>query len=56
MRNYVALQEERRTSRRTVADALEVVRQKLGINEIARAEIRIGHFQLPSGELSAQAF
>jgi hypothetical protein len=53
MQDYVALQEERRTSRRTVADALELVRQKLGVNEIARAEIRIGRFQLPSGQCTA---
>jgi hypothetical protein len=50
---YVALEEEHRTSRRTVADALEVVRQKLGLDEMARAQIKVGPFQLPSGECTA---
>jgi hypothetical protein len=53
MQEYVALQEGRRTKRRTVADALEVVREKLGVYEITRAEIRIHHLQLPSGECTA---
>ena len=55
MQDYVALQEERRTCRRTVADALEVVsRQKLGKSaRIGPAEIRTGPFQLPSGQCTA---
>jgi hypothetical protein len=50
MQEYVALQEDGRTKRRTVVDALEVVREKLGVDEITRAEISIHHLQLPSGE------
>jgi hypothetical protein len=47
------LQEERRTRRRTVADAFEVVRQLLGIDEIPRAQIQLGPLRLPSGKLTA---
>jgi hypothetical protein len=47
------LKEDSRTKRRTVADALEVVRQELGVNEIPAAEIKVGPFQLPSGEATA---
>jgi hypothetical protein len=50
MQEYVALQEGGRTKRRTVADALEVVREKLGVDEITRAEVSIHHLPLPSGE------
>jgi hypothetical protein len=50
MQASVALDEERQASRRTVADALEVVHQTLGLNEIAPDEIRIVPLQLPSGE------
>jgi hypothetical protein len=53
MQQYVRLQEECRTTRRTVADALEVVRLKLCLDEIPRAEIRIGPLQLPSGKCTA---
>ena len=46
-----ALGEDGRTRRRTIGDALEVVRQQLGLDEIERAEIKIGQlFQLPYGE------
>jgi hypothetical protein len=41
------LKEDSRTKRRTVADALEVVRQELGVDEIPGAEIKVGPFQLP---------
>jgi hypothetical protein len=43
---YVALQEEGRDRRRTVADALDVVGQELGLNEITRAEIRLAALPL----------
>jgi hypothetical protein len=33
---YIVLQGDGRGKRRTVADALEVVRQALGVNEVAR--------------------
>jgi hypothetical protein len=52
MQESIALDEERQASRRTVADALEVVRQTLGLNEIAPGEIRTVPLQLPSGECS----
>ena len=38
---YVALQEEDRIHRRTIADALDVVRQKIGLDEIAPARVEI---------------
>ena len=47
------LKEDSRDKRRTVADALEVVRQELGGDEIPDAEIRVGPFPLPSGEATA---
>ena len=53
MRQCIRLQEECRTRRRTIADAVDVVRQKLGLNEVARATIRIGPLQLPSGDSTA---
>jgi hypothetical protein len=53
MPQYVRWQEERRTSRRTVADALDVVGQDLARNEVLRAQIRIGPMRLPSGEWTA---
>jgi hypothetical protein len=48
MQPYVRLREERRTSRRTIADALGVVWQEFGL-DVGSAEIRIGPVQLPSG-------
>jgi hypothetical protein len=53
MQESVALKEHDRTKRRTVADALEVVHEKLDVYEITRAEIKIHHLQLPSGECTA---
>ena len=50
---YVALDEDGRTKRRTVADALEVVRQRLGVGEITHAEIRLAPFALPWGGSTA---
>ena len=47
MQQYVTLDQEGRIQRRTVADALEVVRQRLGVGEITRAEIRLAPFALP---------
>jgi hypothetical protein len=47
------LKEDSRDQRRTVADALEVIRQELGIDEISGAEIKVGPFELPSGEVTA---
>jgi hypothetical protein len=53
MQQYVALDQDGRTKRRTVADALEVVRQRLGVGEIKRAEIRLAPFALPWGGSTA---
>jgi hypothetical protein len=47
------LGEEGRTSRRTVADALEVVRRVVGLDEVPRAQLRIGLLRLPSGKRTA---
>jgi hypothetical protein len=52
MQPFVRLQEEHRTSRRTVADALDVV-QDLAPNEVLRAQIRIVPLRLPSGKRTA---
>jgi hypothetical protein len=49
----VRLAEEGRTRRRTVADAANAVHQRVGFNEVGRAEIRIGPMQLPSGKKTA---
>jgi hypothetical protein len=49
MRQERRLQEESRHRRRTIADAVEVVRQDLGI-EIARAQVQIGPLSLSSGK------
>ncbi len=53
MPQYVTLDQDGRTQRRTVADALEVVRQRLGVGEITRAEIRLAPFALPWGGSTA---
>jgi hypothetical protein len=53
MQQYVALDEAGRTQRRTVADALEVARQRPGMGEITRAEIRLAPFLLPWGGCTA---
>jgi hypothetical protein len=53
LQRYVRLQEGRRTSRRTVADAIDVVRQVLGLNEIPRGQFEIGPLQLPSSKWTA---
>jgi hypothetical protein len=47
------LKDDSRDERRTVADALEVIRQEFGAGEIASAEIKVGPFGLPSGEATA---
>jgi hypothetical protein len=48
-----ALKEHDRNNRRTVADALEVIRQEFGVDETPGAEIRVGPLLLPSGEATA---
>jgi hypothetical protein len=48
-----ALKEDDRNNRRTVADALEVIRQEFGVDETPGAEIRVSHLPLPSGEATA---
>ena len=48
-----ALKEDDRNNRRTVADALEVMREELGVDETPGAEIRVGPLPLPSGEATA---
>jgi hypothetical protein len=50
---YTALQEDGRGTRRTVADAFEVVQQTLGVGEVARAQIVLGPFPLPWGGSTA---
>jgi hypothetical protein len=47
------LSEDGRFKRRTIADAIEVVRQMLGVSENVRGQIRIAPFALPSGECTA---
>jgi hypothetical protein len=51
MRKYERLLEEGRNSRRTIADALEVLRSVAAFNEHDRAEICIGLLRLPSGDV-----
>jgi hypothetical protein len=53
MPQYVRWQEERRTSRRSIADALEAAWQDPAPGEVLRAQIRIGPMRLPSGEWTA---
>jgi hypothetical protein len=53
MPQYARLQEERRTRRHTVADALDVVGRDLSSNEVLRAQTEIAPLQLPSGECTA---
>src|SRR4051794_25695266 len=53
MQEYVRLQEERRTSRRAIADALEVVHQVFGFKDTPRGEVRVGPLRLPSGDRTA---
>jgi hypothetical protein len=43
---------KRRNSRRTVADAIEVLREAADFNENDRAEIRVGGLRLPSGRVA----
>jgi hypothetical protein len=50
MQACIRLEEERRDSRRTIADALEVVRQALGFDETPRGQIRLYSLRLPSGD------
>ena len=49
MRQYQQLQQETQDSRRTVADAVEVLRQAAGFLESDRAQIRVGPCPLPWG-------
>lgn len=51
MPEYQRLREESKQSRRTIADALEVLREAADFEEDDRAEIRIGPLQLPSGHV-----
>ena len=53
MPQFARLQEERRTSRRAIADVLEVVHQVFGLIETPRGEVRVGRLRLPSGEWTA---
>jgi hypothetical protein len=53
MPQYVRWQEERRTSRRTVADALEAVWQNPAPGEVLRAHIEILPMLLPPGKWTA---
>ena len=51
MSEFQRLFEEDRSSRRTIADAIEVLRQACDFNSHDRAEIRIGPLPLPSGDV-----
>ena len=51
MPQYERLCEEGRISRRTMADAIEVLREKAGFGDNDRAEIFIGLLKLPSAEV-----
>jgi hypothetical protein len=51
MPQYERLCEEGRISRRTMADAIEVLHQKAGFGDNDRAEIAIGLLKLPSAEI-----
>jgi hypothetical protein len=53
MPQYARLQEERRTRRRTVADALDIVHQVLGLDETPQGQIRVTPLRLPSGQCTA---
>jgi hypothetical protein len=53
MPQYARLQEERRTKRRRVADALDVVRCVLGLKDPPRGQMRVGLLGLPSGNWTA---
>ena len=53
MQPYVRLRESRRMSRRMIADARNVVRQELGLDNIGPPRVTIGAFRLPSGQCSA---
>jgi hypothetical protein len=51
MRRVEILREESRNYRRTIADALEVLRELAGFGESDRAEVRVDPMRLPSGEV-----
>jgi hypothetical protein len=50
MRRHILLADENRNARRTIADALEILRSKAGFDEVNRAQARIGWLKLPSSE------
>ncbi|MBI2713576.1 MAG: hypothetical protein HYX37_03860 [Rhizobiales bacterium] len=50
--HYERLAEESRLARRTVADALEVLRKFVGFTATDRAKIRIDLLKLPSSEVA----
>lgn len=54
MRQYEQLQEDQRLCRRTLADALEVLRDHAGFDDHHRAEVSVGLLQLPSGHVVGQ--
>jgi hypothetical protein len=51
MSEFQRLFEEDRSSRRTIADAIEVLRRTCDFNSHDRAEIRIGPLRLSSGDV-----
>jgi hypothetical protein len=53
MPQYARLQEERRTKRRTIADALDVVRRVLGLEDPPRGQMKVGLLGLPCGNWTA---
>jgi hypothetical protein len=50
-RHYEVLAEQHRRSRRTMADAMAVLRDHVDFAETDRAEIRVGRLKLPSAEV-----
>jgi hypothetical protein len=52
MKQYQRLCEESRNLRRTIADAVDVLREIADLNEHSRAEVRACPLRLPSGDLT----
>jgi hypothetical protein len=56
MRQYQRLFEESRNSRRTIADALDILREVADFKDHHRAEIRIGPLRLSSGDVTGLVY
>src|SRR5262245_20482109 len=53
MASFISLRDEDRRDRRTIADALEVIRAELGIDEVGSAKVMVGPLQLPTAPRAA---